>query len=100
MEVFNMFTGLLPIGSVVLVGDSTKKVMIIGVCQKSSDGRIFDYSGVVYPEGFLDPQKMFLFNNDQITQVAALGYQDAEQLAFKEKVDVAIVNLRNSQKGE
>lgn len=95
-----MFTGLLPIGSVVLVGDSTKKVMIIGVCQKSSDGRIFDYSGVVYPEGFLDPQKMFLFNNDQITQVAALGYQDAEQLAFKEKVDVAIVNLRNSQKGE
>lgn len=95
-----MFTGLLPIGSVVLVGDSTKKVMIIGVCQKSSDGRIFDYSGVVYPEGFLDPQKMFLFNNEQITQVYALGYQDAEQLAFKEKVDVAIVNLRNGQKGE
>lgn len=95
-----MFAGLLPIGSVVLVGDSTKKVMIIGVCQKSSDGRIFDYSGVVYPEGFLDPQKMFLFNNDQITQIAALGYQDAEQMAFKEKVDVAIVNLRNGQKGE
>lgn len=91
-----MFTGLLPIGSVVVVGDSTKKVMIIGVCQKSTDGRIFDYSGVVYPEGFLDPQKMFLFNNNQITQVAALGYQDAEQLAFKEKVDVAIVNIRNS----
>lgn len=95
-----MFTGLLPIGSVVVVGDSTKKVMIIGVCQKSTDGRIFDYSGVVYPEGFLDSQKMFLFNNDQITQIAALGYQDAEQLAFKEKVDVAIVNIRNGQKGE
>ena len=31
-----MFTGLLPIGSVVVVGDSSKKVMIIGVCQKSS----------------------------------------------------------------
>ena len=26
-----MFTGLLPIGSVVVVGDSSKKVMIIGV---------------------------------------------------------------------
>lgn len=95
-----MFTGLLPIGSVVVIGDSTKKVMIIGVCQKSTDGRIFDYSGVVFPEGFLDPQKMFLFNNDQITQIAALGYQDAEQLAFKEKVDVAIVNLRNGQEGK
>lgn len=92
-----MFTGLLPIGSVVVVGDSTKKVMIIGVCQKSTDGRIFDYSGVVFPEGFLDPQKMFLFNNAQITQITALGYQDAEQLAFKEKVDIAIVNLRKGQ---
>lgn len=95
-----MFAGLLPIGSVVVVGDSTKKVMIIGVCQKSTDGRIFDYSGVVYPEGFLDPQKMFLFNNEQITHISALGYQDAEQLAFKEKVDIAIVNLRNGKEGE
>lgn len=95
-----MFTGLLPIGSVVLVGNSTKKVMIIGVCQKSSDGRIFDYSGVVYPEGFLDPKKMFLFNNEQITQVYALGYQDAEQLAFKEKVDAAIVKLRKDKEVE
>ena len=92
-----MFTGLLPIGSVVVVGDSSKKVMIIGVCQKSSDGRLWDYSGVVYPEGFLDPQKMFLFNNNQITQIAALGYQDAEQLAFNEKLDVAIVKLRNGE---
>lgn len=96
-----MFTGLLPIGSVVVVGDSKKKVMIIGVCQKGvSEGKIWDYCGVVYPEGFLDPQKLFLFNNEQITQIAALGYQDAEQLAFKEKVDVAIVNLRNGQEVE
>ena len=28
-----MFTGLLPIGSVVLLKDSTKRVMIIGYCQ-------------------------------------------------------------------
>lgn len=95
-----MFTGLLPIGSVVVIGNSTKKVMIIGICQKSTEGQVFDYSGVVYPEGFLDPKKMFLFNNDQITQIAALGYQDAEQLAFKKKVDVAIENLRNSKGGE
>lgn len=92
-----MFTGLLPIGSVVVIGDSKKKVMIIGVCQKSTDGRIFDYCGVVYPEGFLDPQKMFLFNNEQISHITALGYQDDEQLAFKEKADVAISNLRSGQ---
>jgi len=91
-----MFNGLLPIGSVVLVGNSKKKVMIIGVCQKggSEEQKIWDYTGVIYPEGFLDPQKMFLFNNEQITKVYALGYQDAEQIAFKEKADAAIIELR------
>lgn len=91
-----MFTGLLPIGSVVLVGNSTKKVMIVGVCQKGvNDGmKLWDYAGVVFPEGYLDQNKMFLFNNDQITQIYALGYQDAEQMAFKQKADAMMEELR------
>lgn len=91
-----MINGLLPIGSVVLIGNSKKKVMIVGVCQKggSEEEKIWDYTGVIYPEGYLDSQKMFLFNNEQITQVFALGYQDEEQLAFKEKADEAIKKLR------
>lgn len=91
-----MINGLLPIGSVVLIGNSKKKVMIVGVCQKggSEEEKIWDYTGVIYPEGYLDSQKMFLFNNEQITQVFALGYQDEEQFAFKEKADEAIKKLR------
>lgn len=91
-----MFTGLLPIGSVVLVGNSTKKVMIVGLCQKggSDEVKLWDYAGVIYPEGYLDPNKLFLFNNDQITQIYALGYQDAEQIAFKKKADAMMEELR------
>ena len=90
-----MFTGLLPIGSVVLVGNSTKKVMIVGLCQKggSDEVKLWDYAGVIYPEGYLDPNKLFLFNNDQITQIYALGYQDSEQMAFK-KADAMMEELR------
>ena len=91
-----MFVGLLPIGSVVVIGNSKKKVMVVGVCQKGgSDGKIWDYAGVVFPEGYIDAKKMFLFNHEQITQIVALGYQDAEQLEFKEKADHAIKVLRN-----
>ena len=91
-----MFNGLLPIGSVVLVGNSTKKVMIVGLCQKggSDEVKLWDYAGVIYPEGYLDPNKLFLFNNDQITQIYALGYQDAEQMAFKKKADAMMEELR------
>lgn len=80
---------LLPIGSVVLLKDSTKRVMIIGVLQKQvteNGDRIWDYSGCFYPEGYMGPDKSFLFNDDQIERVFALGYQDEEHFAFEEKI--------------
>lgn len=91
--------GLLPIGSVVLLKDSTKKVMIIGVCQRGANNpeKIWDYVGVVFPEGFLSPDKMFLFDTEQIDQLFAMGYQDAEQMAFKEKVDQVIQKMKSEK---
>lgn len=91
-----MLEGLLPIGSVVLLHGSTKKVMIAGVCQKGGQNpdTLWDYTGVIFPEGFLAPDKMFMFNNEQIEQIYALGYQDEEQLMFKEKADAIIAKLR------
>lgn len=93
--------GLLPIGSVVLLKNSTKRVMIIGVCQiaKQEDGtmKFYDYSGCVFPEGYLGPDKNYLFNNDQIDQLFAIGYQDAEALAFKEKADELDAKYRSQQ---
>lgn len=91
-----MFTGLLPIGSVVLVGNSKKKIMIVGVCQKGGrdEVKVWDYAGVIFPEGYLDQNKMLLFNHDQIAQVFMLGYQDAEQLAFKAKAEKALEEMR------
>lgn len=85
-----MFKGLLPIGTVVLLTNSKKRVMIIGVLQKQireGDNVIWDYSGCYYPEGYMGPDKTFLFNNNQIEKVYSIGYQDEEQFAFKEKID-------------
>lgn len=85
-----MFEGLLPIGTVVLLKNSQKRVMIIGVIQKQiKDGKdvIWDYSACFYPEGYMGPDKTFLFNSEQIEKIFAVGYQDEEQFNFKEKVD-------------
>lgn len=85
-----MFEGLLPIGTVVLLKNSQKRVMIIGVIQKQiKDGKdvIWDYSACFYPEGYMGPDKTFLFNSEQIEKIFAVGYQDEEQFCFKEKVD-------------
>ena len=90
--------GLLPIGSVVLLKDSTKKTMITGVVQgrKLEDGtmKVYDYCGVVYPEGNVSPDKTLLFNGEQIDSVYFIGYQDNEGLNFKEKADAVLNNLK------
>ena len=89
---------LLPIGSVVLIGNSKKKVMIVGVYQKGGQNpnAIWDYTGVIFPEGYLDAEKMFLFNREQISHVYALGYQDEEQMAFKVKAEETIKGIREA----
>ena len=55
---------------------------------------VWDYTGCVFPEGFIGPDKMFMFNNDQIEQIYAPGYQDAEQMKFKGQADKALKELR------
>ena len=93
-----MLTGLLPIGSVVLLEDSTKKVMIIGFCQREVSGEnketIWDYAGCLYPEGYIGPTQTYLFNDDQIDKIYAVGYQDEEQFEFKARVDAILNELR------
>lgn len=92
-----MIEGLLPIGSVVLLRDGTKRVMIIGVCQKqinSDKDVLWDYAGCVYPEGYMGGDQTYLFNAGQIERVFALGYQDEEQFAFRVKADAALKELR------
>lgn len=92
-----MFQGLLPIGSVVLLKDSVKRVMIIGVCQRGANdpSKIWDYAGVVFPEGYLSSDKVFLFDTNQIGQIYQIGYLDVESLAFKVKADEAIQKLKS-----
>lgn len=90
---------LLPIGSVVLLQDSTKKVMIMGLCQRevSEEKLLWDYAGVLFPEGYMGANKVFLFNRDQIESVYYIGYQDEEQLKFLEMMDEFIKNKRNEE---
>jgi hypothetical protein len=87
-----MNKNLLPIGSVVLLNDSNKRVMIVGRAQKNAKtGKLWDYSACYYPEGILDPDALFLFNHDQIMAIFSLGFQDLEEFKYQkilnEKID-------------
>ncbi|MCD8087330.1 MAG: DUF4176 domain-containing protein [Oscillospiraceae bacterium] len=77
----------LPIGSVVLLKDSKKRIMIVGVRQKQVDSdKVWDYSACLYPEGILDPERLYLFDAEQIERLYFVGFQDGEGLSFQEKL--------------
>lgn len=80
---------LLPLGSVLLLKDSSKRLMVVGRYQRdaSEEPRIWDYSACLYPEGILNPEQLFLFNNDAITQVFFLGFQDGEEFAYIQRLE-------------
>ena len=78
----------LPIGSVVLLKDSTKRIMIIGVKQKQADSdKVWDYSACLYPEGVIDPDRLFLFDAEQIERLYFVGLQDGEGLMFLDRLN-------------
>ena len=76
-------TALLPLGSIVLLKDGEKKLMIYGRGQLSvTTGEGFDYVACLWPEGNLDEEFMFLFNNEDIEEVSHHGYADEEDAEF------------------
>lgn len=87
-----MFEKTLPIGSVVILKNATKRIMIFGYYQyKQGDtSKIYDYIGCPYPEGFIGGDKMALFDHEQIEHIYALGFQNEEQFRFRDKLESAI----------
>ena len=81
-----MFNRTLPIGSVVLLKNASKRLMIIGYCRRKSeeDNTIFDYVGCIYPEGFMNVNTTALFNHEDIEHIFSLGFQNEQRFQFEE----------------
>jgi len=78
----------LPVGTVVLLQNGTKRVMINGFCtmDASKPDKVYDYSGVLFPEGSLSSDQTLLFDHSQIVRVDHLGLVDEEETAFMAKL--------------
>lgn len=82
-----MMKKYLPIGSVVLLKDGTKKIMIYGRKQLSTDtGVMYDYIACFYPEGNVSDEFTFLFDHDNIDKVIFKGFTDEEDEKFVKNI--------------
>lgn len=81
----------LPIGTVVMLKGGEKRLMIAGFCaienNDTKNKKVWDYSGCIYPEGFLSSNKTLLFDHEQIENIYHYGLIDEEEEEFKEKLN-------------
>lgn len=85
----------LPIGTVVMLKNGKKRAMITGFCSISGDDKtkVFDYSGCLYPEGFISSNQTLLFNHEQIEKIYYMGLIDEEEKQFKQKLNEMIKKI-------
>ena len=81
---------LLPNGSVVVLKDTNRKIMIHARLQKlvnDEKNRVFDYGACLYPEGTMDNDETILFNHDKIEYVLLIGYRDLDEFKYLEFIN-------------
>lgn len=89
-------TKLLPMGSVVKLKEATKKMFIVGIAQESQ-GKRYDYLGMLYPEGFIGNEYTFLFNHNDIDEVAFIGYIDTEHQVFRNNLNTLLTEQQKTE---
>lgn len=80
---------LLPIGSVVMIKNAKKALMIFGIKQMEADeetAKEYDYIGVFYPEGNIGSKFQFMFNHEDIEEVLFTGYDTPERKEFLDEI--------------
>lgn len=92
----------LPIGSIVLLKNAKKRVMVNGFCIIDEEKKnMYDYSGCLYPEGMIDSKQNLAFNHNQIEKIFFIGYSDNEEKDFKVRLnDLVKKGLQKNEKEE
>lgn len=83
---------LLPLGTLVKLSNTNNKILIIGFRGIDDRKEIFDYIGLIYPFGFVDREKVVLFNSELIKDIVQLGYNTIEDEEFKKKLNEMYYN--------
>ena len=93
---------LLPIGSVVLLRNAKKRLMITGVFPiQTEEEDVYDYIAVIYPEGYIGPRSNYVFNHGDIEEILFKGYDDEERKGYldvmKKTMEVAFETMKNAE---
>lgn len=79
----------LPIGTIVMLKGGIKRLMITGfLCMdETQKDKLYDYCGLIYPEGYVEKNQLLLFDHSQIEHIYYLGLNnDDENKKFQKEL--------------
>lgn len=87
----------LPLGSVVLLKEATKRLMITGYCSMlpENQNKVYDYVGCLFPEGNLAGEEVALFDHEQIGEICHIGLEDDEFVNFNNQLKKILADEKN-----
>lgn len=82
---------LLPLGSIVVLKQGRKKIMICSrYLMSKRSKKYYDYGACYYPEGLIESDRLFMFQHEDIEQIIFEGYKDQEESEFISKINQII----------
>ena len=89
-------TNYLPLGSIVLLDNGEKMLLIYGRAQKQTGQTIvYDYLGCLFPEGNISSEFTYLFNHNDIKEVVFTGYSDEADKEFIKMIQENLQQLND-----
>ena len=78
----------LPIGTVVLLKEAKKEIMITGYLPipNGEEEIMYDYSACLYPEGIISSDQVIVFNHEQIEKIYYKGFESEQYKEVNEKL--------------
>lgn len=92
----------LPLGSVILVKGSVKKIILIGrgvATMIKGEQKYFDYVACTYPEGLVG-ETVFYVNHEDIEEVIHQGYADEDDHKMQKNLKNQIAQLFGEKSSE
>lgn len=89
---------LLPIGSIITLKEGNRHLMIMGRFHRNlENGKIYHYATCLYPDGYQGGNTYYLCNHEHIEQVLFKGFQDEEELQYRQLISNKLKELESDE---
>lgn len=75
-----------PIGSVLLISTTDRRVMVLGRMMRDKAGTLHDYIGCFFPQGVITGDDLVYFDRKDILLPFSLGYQSEDELRLRQEI--------------